>query len=456
MKKKMQCAFIMVLILASAVVLFGCMQPLELGARSGSAQITIGAGAARTIQPSDAEIVITSHIVSGVGPNNEVLSDKSFTTSTHTESNLIEGEWTFTVKGLNAAGSIVASGTAKATIVANATTNVAVTLTPVKDGTGVGTFTLSGTIPSTLTLSSFTGTIAPSTGGADINFTATVNGTSITYSNNTLPVGSYIVTLVASKAAGEWRAVYALRIYQGKTSPLSLALTANDFVSVTSPALTINPASITNGTQNQSYTFTLNASGLPSNLSQVTFNWNFGDATTGNKAVSVSNGTATTTISHSYTASSAYGLVVTVSDGATTLATTHASVLIGTTNAGTDYDLTVLNQWQAANSGGYGITVDTWDISVLPTGCVFDLRFDAYSMPDKYIVEYPDGTIVYDSGWRGDSSYSGAAYPGGVAGTGYGEKLTMFAKGAQQHFKITIIGGEPGTAWEYSIKARNP
>jgi hypothetical protein len=32
----------------------------------------------------------------------------------------------------------------------------------------------------------------------------------------------------------------------------------------------------------------------------------------------------------------------------------------------------------------------------------------------------------------------------------------MFTKGSQQHFKITVIGPDAGTAWEYSIRARMP
>lgn len=233
MKRNMNSIFISLLILAIVGLSFGCMQPFGQNIKEGDVLISIEKGAAKTIQPSDAEITITSYTISGTGPNNATLSTKTFTTSPHTESALAEGNWTFTVKGLNAGGSIIASGTATATVVANDTVNVAVVLTPVKDGTGVGTFSLSGTIPSTVTLSTFIGTIAPSTGGTNTNFTVTVSGTSFSYSNNTLPVGSYILTLVASQAAGEWKGVYALRIYQDKTSTLSLTLTTDDFTGST-------------------------------------------------------------------------------------------------------------------------------------------------------------------------------------------------------------------------------
>jgi plastocyanin len=220
------------LILMVAGLLFGCMQPLNQSVGRGDAEVVILDGA-KTIQPSDAEIKIVSYVLSGTGPNGATLANKTFATSPHTESKLDEGAWTFTVKGLNAAGSIVASGSNTATIIANSTVNVSVVLTPVKDGSGTGTFSLSGTIPSSITLSSFTGVIAPSTGGANTTFAVTVSGTSFSYSNSTLPVGSYILTLVASQAAGAWRGVYALRIYQGKTSTLSLNLAADDFAGAT-------------------------------------------------------------------------------------------------------------------------------------------------------------------------------------------------------------------------------
>jgi len=320
---------------------------------------------------------------------------------------------------------------------------------------GIGIFSTTDPWLPTIT---FSGQQAQIEKGQSMTITATVTSTPDSYAwyldgrvisgatsstltiGSTLEIGTHEITLVVAK--GDYRSSEQLSV---KVIPVAAAAT-----------LTIDPTSVTNGVKNTKYTFTLSAGSLPANLTQVKFNWNFGDGTTDSKTVTVSNKTASTTISHAYTADSAYGLVVTIDDGTNTLATAYASILIGTANAGTDYDLTVLDQWTAANSGGYGITVDTWDISTLPNGVVFDLKFDAYSMPDKFIVEYPDGTIVYNSGWRGDASYEGPKYPGGIAGIGAGQSLAMFAKGTQQHFKITIIGGESGTAWEYSMKARQP
>ncbi|OQB96151.1 MAG: hypothetical protein BWX81_01537 [Spirochaetes bacterium ADurb.Bin110] len=254
-------------------------------------------------------------------------------------------------------------------------------------------------------------------------------------------LGSHIVTLVVVKGNYRSSGSFSFEVSSG------------------TPTVTVDPNAVTNGTVGQSYSFTVTADNIPSGVSQVTFNYSFGDGSvtgTGSQPATVSNHSASITISHTYDAASAYGLTVAVSDGSTTLATGYASVIIGQVNPGNDYDLTVLDDWIAANSGGYGITVDTWDISQLPTGCVFDMQFDAYSIPDKFIVEYPDGHTAKDTGWRGDSYYEGPLYPGGIAGTGAGQIDSMFTKGSQQHFKITVIGPDTGTAWEYSIRARMP
>lgn len=122
-----------------------------------------------------------------------------------------------------------------------------------------------------------------------------------------------------------------------------------------------------------------------------------------------------------------------------------------------EQDLNFCNQWSAAQSGGYGTTVDVWDISQLPSGADFDIRFDAYSMPDRFIVQYPPGTTVLDTGWRGDAYYVEAnpsLYPGGLAGQGWGELSGIFRKGGQNSFQVIVYGPEGGTAWDYSIMAR--
>ena len=227
---------------------------------------------------------------------------------------------------------------------------------------------------------------------------------------------------------------------------------------ISNPALAIDPASITNGSSGQTYTFTLNATGIPSGVSSIKFEWNFGDGSgsaTGSRTVAVTNSTASTTILHSYTTNSVYGMVATASAGGTTYGSATASVTIGTPIVRPEVDLDVLDVWKAANSGGAGLTTDRWDISMLPNNCQFDLRYDMQGIPDRVIVEYPEGTVRHDSGWRGNASYQGnPMYPGGIAGDGYGEVFGMFRKGSSDYIKVTVIGGQSGTVWGYKMRAR--
>lgn len=122
-----------------------------------------------------------------------------------------------------------------------------------------------------------------------------------------------------------------------------------------------------------------------------------------------------------------------------------------------DRVLNTCDVWSASQSGGYGTTVDNWDISGIPAGAVFDFRFNAYSVPDKFIVEYPPGTLRLDTGWRGDSRYDGDPnYPGGIAGPGQGQEDAIFVRGTPGSFKVTVMGPDPHTWWDYSIRCRLP
>jgi hypothetical protein len=223
--------------------------------------------------------------------------------------------------------------------------------------------------------------------------------------------------------------------------------------------LSIDPPGLSGGAVHTEYCFTLTATGIPAGLSTVTFAWNFGDGranSTGSRSEAVTNRNAGTVICHTYVSASAYGLVGAVNDGAGTLADASVVVVIGEVQE-REEQLNICDVWKAAQSGGYGATVDNWDISAIPSGATFDIRFDAYSIPDKFMVEYPAGSIVLNTGWRGDSEYAGdPLYPGGIAGPGQGEVLGVFTKAAINSFKVTVIGPDPRTAWEYDIRCRIP
>ena len=121
-----------------------------------------------------------------------------------------------------------------------------------------------------------------------------------------------------------------------------------------------------------------------------------------------------------------------------------------------DQTLNQCDVWSATNAGGVEGTVDAWDVATIPAGATFDLRFDAHSVPDRFRVVY-EGAIVFESGWRGDASYADAAsYPGGIAGPGAGEALGLFARAGTSSFTVIVIGVDPDTEWDYSVRCRMP
>ena len=122
------------------------------------------------------------------------------------------------------------------------------------------------------------------------------------------------------------------------------------------------------------------------------------------------------------------------------------------------YNIDICDQWVSESSGGYGITTDSWDISTLPSGTEFDIYFDTYSIPDKIVIQYPSGTVVLDTGWRGSTSRYNPPelYPGGIVGPGMGTMEGIFTKTHADSFTVIVYGPERGTVWEYSIKARCP
>lgn len=263
-------------------------------------------------------------------------------------------------------------------------------------------------------------------------------GASTTIANTYTTPGSYTITATLKDGAEE-------------------LATATAPVEIEGVVVTIDPASL-QGEIDTAYGFTFRAAGLPSTLTSVTFEWNFGSGTgaTGSEIVAVSDGQASLAKTHTYTAVGAFGVFVSVKDGATVLGGATGVATIGEVTE-REEDLTVCDVWKAANSGGVGVTVDVWDISTIPTGAVFDIRFDTVGMPDKYIVEYPVGNLVLDTGWRGDSWYDGQpAYPGGVVGGPSGQVDGMFTKTTIDGFKVTTLGGEPGTVWYYDIRCRLP
>ncbi len=104
-----------------------------------------------------------------------------------------------------------------------------------------------------------------------------------------------------------------------------------------------------------------------------------------------------------------------------------------------------------ANSGGSEGTLDLWDISSIVIGASFDFQFQAFTEPDKFRVEYPAGSVLLDTGWRGGST----PIDGVLEGPGYFEVENMFTKGASNTLKVLVTGGRSGTMWNYKVRCND-
>ena len=88
---------------------------------------------------------------------------------------------------------------------------------------------------------------------------------------------------------------------------------------------------------------------------------------------------------------------------------------------------------------------------IIPIGSTFDFQFEAYSVPDKFKVEY-DGSVRLDSGWRG----SRAPYGEVLSGPGTLTEYELFTKTGADSTKVVVSGEQSGTAWKYRVRCTAP
>lgn len=222
------------------------------------------------------------------------------------------------------------------------------------------------------------------------------------------------------------------------------------------PNMRVIPTQISNGRKSENYVFSTKILHLTQRTANFSLSFNFGDGTTGNRNVSANRSPHQESISHAYSSSGAYGLTIQLDTGASK-SSYVVPVYIEMPDQSNDYNLNICDVWRAASSGGYGITRDNWDISEIPDGATFDISFNTYSIPDRIYVEYPVGTQVLDTGWRGDNSYqSDPKYPGGISGPGLGQRNDIFRKlPGQNSFRMVVVGPDRNTAWDYGVRCRN-
>lgn len=217
-----------------------------------------------------------------------------------------------------------------------------------------------------------------------------------------------------------------------------------------------------NGEVDEVYTFTFiyDSNTVPADRSmpeEVKFTWSFGDgANSGSKVMPLNGRYVTHTVTNSYAEEGRYGLVVSALDGSDDFQLGRADLIVNIGDPEELFEeLEVCEEWQVGDGGGYGVTVIEWDVSAVPARAKLDLAFEAYDNPDRFIIEYPIGTEVLDTGWRGAQSYTDEnLFPGGIISPGHDEIENIFVKGSADKFRMTVIGPGAGTAWEYAVRCR--
>lgn len=227
------------------------------------------------------------------------------------------------------------------------------------------------------------------------------------------------------------------------------------------------------GEAGEEYSFTLtydsNATasgaslGTADNTGSVTFHWTFGDdsydednnAYETSATVELESGVAEHTVTHTYDMLGRFSFVAAVEDETGQVLDMYAKpVPLGFPTP--EFEIfSACDGWVPVNrEGETGVTITDWDIGDVDDASEFDFRFDAVTIPDMFVVEYPIGNEILNTGWRGDSSYAGnPLFPGGIAGTGTDTESGLFSKisGADE-FRVIVYGPDPATIWEYEVQ----
>jgi hypothetical protein len=146
----------------------------------GAIAFQVNASASRILLPN-IDMTIARYTFSGTGPIGATFSATA-TSTTYTAANLIQGSWSITVNGLNAAGTVIDTGTTSVNVATGQTATVNVTVAPV---VGNGTLAVTLNWPAELvssaqvsaSLTSTTGVVTPLAFSAPANGTSTYTGT---------------------------------------------------------------------------------------------------------------------------------------------------------------------------------------------------------------------------------------------------------------------------------------
>ncbi|MEI6388009.1 MAG: hypothetical protein WCQ50_15375 [Spirochaetota bacterium] len=200
------------------VLLMGCTSPfVQEQPETGNLIVDIQSldASARTILPIDADITASTYTFSCSGPLRSTITATTQVASSFSARSIAAGAWIITVKGNNAAGTIVAQASAAITVPAGGTAKQTIQLAPLS---GTGTLALTVSWPSGTSADAAVASLTPVGGRAeDIDLTISGNQATLTVER---AAGSYtlIVNLKNLGMALAPPRLEAIRLYSGLTS----------------------------------------------------------------------------------------------------------------------------------------------------------------------------------------------------------------------------------------------
>jgi alpha-tubulin suppressor-like RCC1 family protein len=247
----MKKAFTSIIILCSIMVLFGCPEFLQ---NHGSLVLELDSDMEAKSIDLQTSVEITQYNIRGKGPGNETFEVLGVTSTTHTQMNLIPGEWKIDVVGVNNSHKELSIGTKTVTIAERKTTYTSILCIPLE---GEGTVTLTLTWP--------TSEIGTPRIEAWIQMVRDIHDEMIRDEDNTITMtpgtgtatgtknvqaGTYVVGIELYDDYGSgklvWSTMESPRIYAGQTSAGAWNLTSSDISSIESGGVNVNVESFIN------------------------------------------------------------------------------------------------------------------------------------------------------------------------------------------------------------------
>ena len=178
------------LLFGALLVVTSCQPPGGADPLGGSLTISIGQNMSRSLVPV-IDMAIASYAITGVGPGGGTFS-QSTSGAAVSIGGLAFGQWTVTVNGKNAAGTVIGRGSGSVTVDTGKQSNLTVTVAPLS---GNGTINLSVSWTASNVQSPSISAQLLSSSGSQIPLAFTLGTGSASCQNTNIPSGYYTLSI---------------------------------------------------------------------------------------------------------------------------------------------------------------------------------------------------------------------------------------------------------------------